>query len=235
MKCNNKKCKTCPAIVDTGHVGIFYKEPICKISGVVYMISCGQCNIKYIGQTGTPLNIRLNNHKSLCNKSKYDGGDIQSKYEYEHFKIHPFNNCKIEILHIVKDQKKRLELENMCIIKYKTAYPYGLNDRINKISVTAIKDKICIYKELFDNSKNLVDKPVRIRSLNRKKIFIDFNNFIIDLDDAAIDKKNVIGYVKGKILGLKCSKAKVFTKYVNAFKFKYNFIQDLVIDLLKKI
>ena len=233
MKCNNKRCKTCPVINETGNVNIPHKEPICRISGVVYMISCGQCNVKYIGQTGTPLNLRVNNHRSLCNKRKYDKTDIQSKYEYEHYQIHSFKDIKIDILHIIKDQKERLEIENMCIIKYKTAYPYGLNDRINKISVTAIKDKVCIYKDLFDNSKSLVNKPIRIRSRNRKNTFIDFDKFITELDDVALNNKNVIGYVKGKILGLKRSKAKVFTKYINKFKFKYNLIQDLIIDLLK--
>lgn len=237
MKCKSIKCKTCPAVYDAENVGNFFNEPICKISGVVYMISCGKCNVKYIGQTGTPLNLRINNHRSLCNKNKCDSTDVQSKYEFEHFKIHSFNDIRIDILHFIKDRYKRLEVENMCIVKYKTAYPYGLNDRINKISVTAIKDKICIYKDMFDNSKNLIDKPIRIRSLNINKnksnAFIDFDSFVVDLDDAVFNKKNVIGYVKNKILGLKRSKAKVLTKHVSKYKFKYNLMQDLIIDLLK--
>ena len=163
MKCKNKRCKTCPSIEEDelmlrGNSGV----TICKTSGVIYMIVCGICNIKYIGQTGTPLNIRLNNHRSLCNKVKSPDTDIQNKYEYEHFKLHPFNRAKIRILDITDNYHTRLELENLYIIKYKTAYPYGLNDRVNNISVTAIKEETCIYKEIFSNITFTSVRSVRI-------------------------------------------------------------------------
>ena len=48
-----------------------------------------------------------------------------------------------------------------------------------------------------------------------------------------LSKSYIVGYVKGKILGLKRSKAKVLTRFVRDFKFKYYLVQDLVYDLLK--
>ena len=237
MKCQSKKCKTCPAVIVDEHVAkLNFKIPICKTTGVIYMLNCGYCNIKYIGQSSTPLNLRINNHRSMCNKAKYSNNDIQNKYEFEHFKLHPFNRVKISILDVAEDSNHRLELENLYIIKFKTAYPYGLNDRVNNISVTAIKEDTCVYKEVlsnltFDSNHNSV--RYRRRSNNKRNIFINFKEFVKDIDEAITSRNNVIGYIKGKVLGLKRSKAKVFVNYVKEFEFRYYLIKDLVHDLLK--
>ena len=86
--CKNVRCKTCPAI---GNVGNFtLVNTPCKTSGVVYMIRCGVWDIKYVGQTSLALNLRINNHRSLCNNNVFDNDNKfnSSKFEYEHFKIH---------------------------------------------------------------------------------------------------------------------------------------------------
>ena len=50
MKCKSKICKTCPAVIAEEHVKNFdLEKPICKTTGVIYMLICGCCNIKYIG------------------------------------------------------------------------------------------------------------------------------------------------------------------------------------------
>ena len=234
MSCNNKKCKTCPSIeLDEWLLKRKDREPICKTSGVIYMLICGNCNIRYIGQSGTPLNLRINNHRSLCNKVSVNSSDVQSQYEFEHFKLHPFNNVKIRILDIIDDCNDRVERENFFILKYKTVYPYGLNDRVNNVSVTGIKDNTCIYKEVLNNITFDSNRRVRIRSRNKVNRFIDFNEVLQDINEAIFSSNNIVGYVKRKILGLKRSKAKVFAKHVKNFEFKYYFIKDLVFDLLK--
>ena len=177
-KCNNKRCKTCPSVhLDEQVMKLNFKVPICKTSGVIYMISCGSCNVKYIGQCSTPLNLRINNHRSLCNKNN-NNVDIQSKYEYDHFQLHPFRLAKINILDIVDDHNKRLELENLYIIKHKTAYPYGLNDRVNNISVSSIIENTCIYQEVYSDLNFDNTGYVRTRSQNKNNIFINFKEFI---------------------------------------------------------
>ena len=62
---------------------------------------------------------------------------------------------------------------------------------------------------------------------------INFDELVKDIDDAITSRNNVIRYIKGKILGLKRSKAKVFINYVKEFEFRYYLIKDLVYDLLK--
>ena len=233
MKCSNKRCKTCPAVIDSGRV-ISSSMPICKTYGIIYMIICGKCNVKYIGQSGLPLNLRINNHRKLCKSEVFSiDYNIQSKYEFDHFKVHSFSNIKIDILDIVPDNSKRLELENSYILKHKTAYPFGLNDRVNNLSVTSIKKNICIYKNIFDNNNNNVQKNNRIRSKNRCNKFIDFNVFLEEINDDSFKQNDMVKYLKGKILGLKKSKCKAIIEYVRNFKFKYSLIKDLIWDLLK--
>ena len=245
MKCKDKRCLTCPSIVigdgfnnsnkfdKFSNCNIKESKPICKATGVVYMITCGHCNIKYIGQSSNPLHLRINNHRSLCNKVKTNSTDIQSKYEFEHFKMHSFKQVKIYILAINDDNNKRMELENFYIIKYKTVYPYGLNDRVNNISVTSVKENTCIYKEIFIDVNTNRYTTLRTRSQNKRNHFINFDEFIKDVDEAILSKNNIVGYLKGKILGLKRSKVKVFTRYVKDYKFRYSLIQDLVYDLIR--
>ena len=234
MKCSDKRCKTCPSIeIDEFILKCNNKDSICKTTGVVYMIICGVCNIRYIGQCSTPLNLRINNHRSLCNKVKINNSDVQSQYEYDHFKLHPFKHAKIRILDIVDDNNNRLERENYFILKYRSIYPYGLNDRVNNISITGIKDNTCVYKEVLSTIRFDNNRHTRIRSRRKINRFINFDDFLKDLDDAILLNNNVVGYIKGKILGLKCSKVKVLAKLVKDFEFKYYLIKDLVFDLIK--
>ena len=237
-QCKDKRCKLCPAINSVGpFTSKKYKTYICKTNNCIYMIRCGIWDIKYIGQTSLSLNLRINNHRNLCNKENIDNNNnsdyIQSKFEFEHFKIHPFKKAKIDILDIESDHNKRLELENKYIIKFKTAYPFGLNDRVNNTSVGSVKDNLCIYKNYFDNNSLSVPKTNRIRSKNRNNRYIDMDIFMEEISNQSFDKPNMIKFIKNKILGLKINKAKLLIKFIKNFKFKYSHIKDLVIDLLK--
>ena len=95
LLCKDKRCKTCPAIGKLGNLTLEYTA--CKTSNVIYMIRCGVWDIKYVGQTGLPLNLRINNHRKLCNNNNFDDRNNyynSSKHEFEHFRIHSFNNLK---------------------------------------------------------------------------------------------------------------------------------------------
>ena len=175
----------------------------------------------------------------MCNNNVFDDKNnknnnyYSSKYEFEHFKIHSFNKAVIDILHIEPDHDRRLELENKCIVDLKTAYPYGLNDRVNNISVTSTKDNLCIYQAFFKDNSMSTPKTNRVRSKNKNNRYIDMNEFLDEICTNSINKSNFVKYVKGKILGLSRSKAQVLVNYLNGFKFNNSHIKDLVIDLVK--
>ena len=210
--CKDKRCKLCPAIDSAGpFTSGQYNHYICKLNNCIYMIRCGICDIKYIGQTSQPLNLRINNHRNLCCREKIDENNnrdyIQSKFGCEHFKIHSFSKVKIDILDIESDHNKRLELENKYIIKFKTAYPFGLNDRVNNTSVSCVKDKLCIYQNYFNNNSLSTPKTNRIRSKNRTNKYIDMELFLEEINNHSFNKSNAIKFIKSRILGLKDSKA----------------------------
>ena len=182
------------------------------------------------------MNLRLNNHRKLCNNNVFDDKNDSynsNKYEYEHFKIHAFNKAIIDILCIEPDHDRRLELENQYIIDFKTAYPYGLNDRINNISVSSVKDDLCIYQSFFNNNSMSIPKTNRVRSKNRTVRYVDMEKFLNLIYDNCFKKSNFIKYVKGKIFGLSRKKAKVLIKFLKNFKFDQSHIKDLVVDLIK--
>ena len=134
---------------------------------------------------------------------------------------------------IEPDHDRRLELENNFIIRLKTAYPYGLNDRVNNISVSSVKDKLCIYQSFFQNNSTSIPKTNRVRSANRINRYIDFDEFLNEVCTDSFKKSNFIKYIKGKILGLSRQKAKVLINVLKNFKFTYSHIKDLIIDLVK--
>ena len=201
------------------------------------MIRCGIWNIKYIGQTSLPLNLRINNHRKLCNNNILENNNndnyTSSKYEFDHYKIHPFNKAVIDILCIEPDHERRLELENKFIVDLKTAYPYGLNDRVNNVSVGSVKEKLCIYKSFFKENSMSIPKTNRVRSKNRNNKYIDMNLFLDEICNNSFSKSHFIKYIKGRILGLSRAKARALINFLNNFKFDNSHIKDLIIDLVK--
>ena len=173
----------------------------------------------------------------MCNNNILENNNndnyTSSKYEFDHYKIHPFNKAVIDILCIEPDHERRLELENKFIVDLKTAYPYGLNDRVNNISVSSVKDNLCIYQSFFKENSMSVPKTNRVRSKNINKRYIDMDLFLNDICIKSIGKSNFIKYVKGKILGLSRTKAKALIKFLQNFKFSNSHIKDLIVDLAK--
>ena len=134
---------------------------------------------------------------------------------------------------IEPDHNRRLELENKFIVDFKTAYPYGLNDRVNNISVTSVKNNLCIYQAFFKENSMSIPKTNRVRSKNRNCRYVDMNKLLNEISADSTDKSNFIKYVKGKILGLSQRKAKVLINFLKNFKFNNSHIKDLIIDLVK--
>lgn len=70
-KCGKEGCKNCQYMKPTDefedHSGEKHKvqHPItCKTSNLVYLIQCKKCNKKYVGESGNPLHIAMNDHRS---------------------------------------------------------------------------------------------------------------------------------------------------------------------------
>ena len=98
------------------------KRFFCKVSSCVYKIECGICGIEYIGQTGNELHNRINGHRAEIKKGTLENTEII------HFQSHDFQKAKVCIIEIVNNLGERKVREDIHMMKYRTLYPFGLND-----------------------------------------------------------------------------------------------------------
>ena len=114
----------------------------CHSSNVIYLITCCNCGLQYVGETCQKLNERFGWHKTcLNNPQKYSFCKILNS----HFTSGLCKNAKYEVQILeklegsgrtdrnamdisAKPLRKNRELHWM--MKLRTVYPYGLNDRI---------------------------------------------------------------------------------------------------------
>ena len=74
-KCSNKWCKTCPSLV----TGPTFKSSVtgrtyqvcspcgplgCQSRNIMYLITCKQCDVPYVGETSQMLRSRMNNFRT---------------------------------------------------------------------------------------------------------------------------------------------------------------------------
>lgn len=109
-------------IVDGNDNGKHLK--FCKVYNCIYRLRCKVCNMSYIEQTSTPLNIRINNHKTDIRKPKC--GKCEQEIEFTHFEKHGNFNIEILILKIVPNKNERL----ICDINLCNGLPVWINCKI---------------------------------------------------------------------------------------------------------
>ena len=127
-------CLTCKCI---GSKSIFRststKEIITRMNytsrNVIYAIECRQCHLQYIGQTSTPLHIRMNKHKS---KEKFTRGSSNGYILYKHLDKHGgIENISITPILAVENLSALIPTEQSLIEQLRTYIPYGLNSRFS--------------------------------------------------------------------------------------------------------
>ena len=86
--CGASKCKTCPILMVTDEFfsittrKVFKTKfhPSCKSSDVIYLIMCRRYGLKYVGETGQPLHLRVSGRQYDITYRKTDGSSV-----VEHF------------------------------------------------------------------------------------------------------------------------------------------------------
>lgn len=188
---------------------------------MVYKITCLTCSQAYIGETSTPLHIRINGHRSNV---KNENVKFPS-YEILHFRMHSFDNILIEILAHTEEVSKRLELENHFIIYYRTLYPYGLNTVLNNYNISNISN---IYQFLNSaNASTRVKRYSRGSHVNSIKInhiipiswLTNINNIYLAICSNTI--------IKSKIFSLKLKTLKKIFACLNNYTFYSTHCKDL--------
>ena len=98
-------------------------------SGVIYKLICKRCKVTYVGQTGRPLNTRVEEHKkNLGRKCNYH--NVLSDHRKE-CADHDFDWKNVEILHSESNKGKR-EFMEMLNIKREGTYSISLKTDLVK-------------------------------------------------------------------------------------------------------
>ena len=113
----------------------------CHDRNVIYCLTCSTCGLQYVGETSQQLNARFNGHRTGIRDPAKHG---TCKYLSNHFN---FGVCKgssytVQILEKLPGTGRtargaidpkvtcvRKSREDLWMLKLRTVYPYGLNDR----------------------------------------------------------------------------------------------------------
>ena len=175
--CGFSQCKTCP-ILDLQtkfHSTLTHKEykafspdvisPLsCKSKNVIYLLSCQECGYQYIGETGRPLHLRMNGHRTTVRKKEGIRGRHFAK-EGHNFRINI-----IERLVAVQGESehdlrmRREERELFWQKELGTIWPFGLNDRVKGIGNVSKK-----YSDIGSSSQLINSKSRPNRSHGHRK------------------------------------------------------------------
>lgn len=145
VKCNYGNCLTCgdishEYIIKSSSTNYFmctnnFNNPNCNSKNIVYCLTCKICGIQYIGESSCKLKNRINNHRSAYKSGK-------NTLLYEHYRNHGLQTFQnVFHLHILDDStensnnKIRTDKELYWIKLLKTAFPFGLNDKIKNFGI----------------------------------------------------------------------------------------------------
>ena len=139
--CDSDRCKRCPylttsAMIMINNTTFEIRSPFdCDSDCVIYVITCTNCNLHYVGETKNLLRNRLSLHLSDIKMRKptiiaqhFNGPDFHGDPHilYESLRITP-------ILRI-SNPRERLYHESRFIRLFNTSHPFGLNERLDDLN-----------------------------------------------------------------------------------------------------
>lgn len=105
----------------------------CNAFNVLYLITCTNCKLMYVGQTSRPLRTRIYEHlrsiRMLAATSV--ARHFTSECNVNHFSFTALEHCP--------NQEKRLYKENLWIKRLTTLHPQGLNEELNTVGDSSLR------------------------------------------------------------------------------------------------
>ena len=128
--CQRRNCIICTSMTTTNTfkcTATNIRAPIlnrltCDSTSIIYVLQCQYCNLQYVGETTTPLRVRMANHRSAFRSSRQPRMLL-----YKHFDTHGTFNVKIiPLTHT--HPSRRMTTEDYWINRLNTRIPNRLND-----------------------------------------------------------------------------------------------------------
>ena len=172
------------------------KHISCHSQNLIYLLTCKNCNIQYVGKTALPLHKRINIHRK--DKSRY-------KHMIKNFR----NDCAgflftIQILEIFPgtgyknnkvcpvERAKRHKREEYWMKTLRAIYPYNLNERARKkvvnyhfFSISTTKQQCTRYRNNngFSKDHSIADFFTNIQNIIQNNIKDSFYKICIILNN----------------------------------------------------
>ena len=148
-RCNNSRCLTCPDFCENNYFKSTVTTKVynvvapensilgCRTKNLVYLLTCKQCLVQYVGETKQQFNVRNNSHRrSTKNVNIHTGCPIIHEHFTEGLCAGVGYTC--QIIEKIPDNGSEQELQNLrrqkefyWIKELRTIYPFGLNSRLD--------------------------------------------------------------------------------------------------------
>ena len=190
----------------------------CNSSNVIYLITCRKCRLQYVGETAQKLRERRNHHDSCF---KHPEKDNNCRILSDHFSKGLCKNATYSV-HIIEKLRGsgrdedgevdpaittiRRKKETEWMLKLRTVFPYGLNDRVGDEYMTE-KDSSLIASK-FPTLKRIHNRH-RVRTkIHTSSDFIT-NNFLYIINESfRRNLKNTMNLIRVLLTSLKKSNCK---------------------------
>ena len=144
-KCGHGQCALCVSLEESEEVRSRVTEKRFKIGGregevatcstenLVYLATCQNCGLQYVGYTGQRLNHRFGGHRAEGKRAQKEGseGSKHSTFFSTHFEEEcGWESLTVQPVELIQDEGRKTQREMQWASMLGTFYPYGLNDRI---------------------------------------------------------------------------------------------------------
>ena len=231
----------------------------CNTPNVIYLLTCSKCHLQYVGETAQNLNVRFAKHRS-CMKGNVNS--TSCKRLSDHFSV---GLCKgagytVQIIENWvgngRTERKSIDLgvatlrrkrESEWILKLRTVYPFGLNERVDLNT-----DDECLNSFEFKNGDDMISRhfpslPRQFlrnednRHANRRGVnFIDFNAFLNRLNTGlTADLPNAANNIRMSLACMKKKHLRSVADFINDFlsdkdsDFLYLTWYDMALDIIE--
>ena len=190
----------------------------CNTSNLIYLITCRKCSLQYVGETCQKLRERFNHHRSCI---AHPDKDHNCRILSEHISKGACQGASytVKVIEVLEGDGKdmygkidpkftviRRKKETEWMLKLRTVYPYGLNDRIGDEYMTDRKNNIVFSK--FPPLKRQCDHHrVRTKRTVIPNLLLDHFPYII-MESIKTNRRNTINLIRVLLSSLRKSHLK---------------------------
>ena len=224
-------CKTCHILSTKDHfvsssTHRIYKTIIpskfnhvdCNTNNLIYLITCRKCSLQYVGETCQKLRERFNHHRSCI---AHPDKDHNCRILSQHFSKGACQGASytVKVIEVLEGDGKdmngkidpkftviRRKKETEWMLKLRTVYPYGLNDRIGDEYMTDRINNIVFSK--FPPLKRQSDHHrVRTKRTVISNLILDHFPYII-MESIKTNRRNTMNLIRVLLSSLRKSHLK---------------------------